>query len=433
MGANIPSSDLERVVILGGGFAGIELAKKLSSKKYQIVLLDKNNYHQFQPLFYQVATAGLEPSAISFPFRKLFQKNKQFHFRMTSVEGVDTANQEVYTDIGVIKYDKLVVAMGATTNFYNNAQIEANVLPLKSTAEALNLRNTLFNTFEKALLESNAAKRKALLTVVIVGGGATGVEVSGSLADMRKLILPKDYPEINFDEMEIYLVDGAERLLSGMKEHASQKAKEYLQKLGIKLIQKAHVTSYDGSILVLGNGEAIETHTVIWAAGVKANALKGIEMELILPNNRISVNEYNQVNSYSNVFALGDIASMSSDVPYPKGHPQVAQVAIQQARFLARNLNEQKQSSWKKFTYKDLGSMATIGRNLAVVEFPKMKFTGFFAWCIWMFVHLISLIGTKNKVQTFLNWVWNYFTYDQSLRLILSPKKEEKINVDSEK
>ena len=430
MGANIPSSDLERVVILGGGFAGIELAKKLSSKKYQIVLLDKNNYHQFQPLFYQVATAGLEPSAISFPFRKLFQKNKQFHFRMTSVEGVDTPNQEVYTDIGVIKYDKLVVAMGATTNFYNNAQIEANVLPLKSTAEALNLRNTLFNTFEKALLESNAEKRKALLTVVIVGGGATGVEVSGSLADMRKLILPKDYPEINFDEMEIYLVDGAERLLSGMKEHASQKAKEYLQKLGIQLIQKAHVTSYDGSTLVLGNGEAIETHTVIWAAGVKANALKGIEMELILPKNRISVNEYNQVNSYSNVFALGDIASMSSDVPYPKGHPQVAQVAIQQARFLARNLNEQKQSSWKRFTYKDLGSMATIGRNLAVVEFPKMKFAGFFAWCVWMFVHLISLIGTKNKVQTFLNWVWNYFTYDQSLRLILSPKKEEKVNVD---
>lgn len=430
MGANIPSSDLERVVILGGGFAGIELAKKLSSKKHQIVLLDKNNYHQFQPLFYQVATAGLEPSAISFPFRKLFQKNKQFHFRMTSVEGVDTANQEVYTDIGVIKYDKLVVAMGATTNFYNNAQIKANVLPLKSTAEALNLRNTLFNTFEKALLESNAAKRKALLTVVIVGGGATGVEVSGSLADMRKLILPKDYPEINFDEMEIYLVDGAERLLSGMKEHASQKAKEYLQKLGIQLIQKAHVTSYDGSILVLGNGEAIETKTVIWAAGVKANALKGIEMELILPNNRISVNEYNQVNSYSNVFALGDVASMSSDVPYPKGHPQVAQVAIQQARFLARNLNEQKQSSWKKFTYKDLGSMATIGRNLAVVEFPKMKFAGFFAWCVWMFVHLISLIGTKNKLQTFLNWVWNYLTYDQSLRLILSPKKEEKVNVD---
>ena len=433
MGANIPESDLERVVIIGGGFAGIELAKKLSSKKFQIVLLDKNNYHQFQPLFYQVATAGLEPSAISFPFRKLFQKNKQFHFRMTSVEGVDTANQEVYTDIGIIKYDKLVVAMGATTNFYNNAQIEANVLPLKSTAEALNLRNTLFNTFEKALLESNAAKRKALLTVVIVGGGATGVEVSGSLADMRKLILPKDYPEINFDEMEIYLVDGAERLLSGMKEHASQKAKEYLETLGIKLIQKAHVTSYDGSTLVLGDGSEIETHTVIWAAGVRANALKGIEPELILPNNRISVNEYNQVYSYSNIFALGDIASMSSDIPYPKGHPQVAQVAIQQARLLGRNLNQKSMNTWKSFTYKDLGSMATVGRNLAVVEFPKMKFAGFFAWCIWMFVHLISLIGTKNKVQTFLNWVWNYFTYDQSLRLILSPKKEEKINVDSEK
>lgn len=433
MGANIPSSDLERVVILGGGFAGVELAKKLSSKKYQIVLLDKNNYHQFQPLFYQVATAGLEPSAISFPLRKLFQKNEQFHFRVTKVEGVDTANQEVYTDIGIIKYDKLVVAMGATTNFYNNAQIEANVLPLKSTAEALNLRNTLFNTFEKALLERNAAKRKALLTVVIVGGGPTGVEVSGSLADMRKLILPKDYPEINFDEMEIYLVDGADRLLSGMKEHASHKAKVYLEKLGIKLIQKAHVTSYDGSTLVLGDGSEIETHTVIWAAGVRANALKGIEPELILPNNRISVNEYNQVNSYSNIFALGDIASMSNDIPYPKGHPQVAQVAIQQARLLGRNLNQKSTSAWKKFVYKDLGSMATVGRNLAVVEFPKMKFAGFFAWCVWMFVHLISLIGTKNKLQTFLNWVWNYFTYDQSLRLILSPKKEEKINVDSEK
>jgi len=433
MGANIPESDLERVVILGGGFAGIELAKKLSSKKYQIVLLDKNNYHQFQPLFYQVATAGLEPSAISFPFRKLFQKNKNFHFRIAAIEGVDTANQDVYTDIGVIRYDKLVIAMGATTNFYNNAQIEAHTLPLKSTSEALNLRNTLFNTFEQALLEQNSAKRKAMLTIVIVGGGATGVEVSGSLADMRKMILPKDYPELDFSEMEIYLVDGAERLLSGMKEHASQKAKEYLQKLGIKLIQKEHVTSYDGSTLVLGSGKVIETHTVIWAAGVKANALKGIELELILPNNRISVNEYNQVNSYSNVFALGDIASMSTDKPYPKGHPQVAQVAIQQARLLARNLNAVKTSSWKKFTYKDLGSMATIGRNLAVVEFPKMKFAGFFAWCVWMFVHLISLIGTKNKVQTFLNWVWNYFTYDQSLRLILSPKKEEKINADSEK
>jgi len=427
MEANIPSSDLERVVILGGGFAGIELAKKLSSKKFQVVLLDKNNYHQFQPLFYQVATAGLEPSAISFPFRKLFQKNKHFHFRIATVEGVDTANQEVYSDIGIIKYDKLVVAMGATTNFYNNAQIEANVLPLKSTSEALNLRNTLFNTFEKALLESSVAKRKALLTIVIVGGGATGVEVSGSLADMRRLILPKDYPEINFDEMEIYLVDGAERLLSGMKEHASQKAKEYLQKLGIKLIQKAHVTSFDGSTLVLGNGEAIDTHTVIWAAGVKANALKGIEPELILPNNRISVNEYNQVNSYSNVFALGDIASMTSDTHYPKGHPQVAQVAIQQARLLGKNLNHKSKNNWRSFKYKDLGSMATVGRNLAVVEFPKMKFAGFFAWCVWMFVHLISLIGTKNKLQTFLNWVWNYFTYDQSLRLILSPKKEEKI------
>jgi NADH dehydrogenase len=427
MEANIPISDLERIVILGGGFAGIELAKKLSSKKFQIVLLDKNNYHQFQPLFYQVATAGLEPSAISFPFRKLFQKNKNFHFRIAEIEGVDTANQEVYSDIGVIKYDKLVIAMGATTNFYNNVQIESHVLPLKSTAEALNVRNTLFNTFEKALLERNSEKRRALLSIVIVGGGATGVEVAGSLADMRKLILPKDYPELDFSEMEIFLVDGAERLLRGMKEHASEKAKEYLLSLGIKLIQKQHVTSYDGSPLVLGNGDVLQTNTVIWAAGVKANALRGIEKELVLSNNRIVVNEFNQVQSYSNVFALGDIASMESDPLYHKGHPQVAQVAIQQARLLGRNLNQRSNNTWKKFAYKDLGSMATIGRNLAVVEFPKMRFAGFFAWCIWMFVHLISLIGTKNKIQTFLNWVWNYFTYDASLRLILTPKSDKKV------
>jgi NADH dehydrogenase len=426
MELTIPKSSLERIVILGGGFAGIELAKNLSSKKFQVVLLDKNNYHQFQPLFYQVATAGLEPSAISFPFRKLFQKNKNFHFRMAKVEGVDTANQEVHTDLGTLSYDKLVISIGATTNFYGNAEIEANVLPLKSTSEALAVRNTLFQTLEDALLETNREKRKALLTIVIVGGGPTGVEVSGSLADMRRLIFPKDYPELDFNEMEIYLVDGAERLLGGMKEHASEKSKQYLEKLGIKLIQKCHVTSYDGNQLVLSNGTIIHTKTVIWGAGVRANSLKGLAPESVLPNGRLAVNAYNQLENEPTIFALGDVAQVQDDNSYPKGHPQVAQVAIQQASLLAKNLNKKDINQWKKFTYKDLGSMATIGRNLAVVEFPKMKFAGFFAWCVWMFVHLISLIGTKNKVQTFLNWVWNYFTYDQSLRLILTPKRKEK-------
>jgi len=426
MELSVPKSSLERIVILGGGFAGIELAKNLSSKKYQVVLIDKNNYHQFQPLFYQVATAGLEPSAISFPFRKLFQKNKNIHFRMAQVDGVDTANQEVYTDIGTLSYDKLVISIGATTNFYGNSEIEANVLPLKSTSEALAVRNTLFQTLEDALLESNREKRKALLTIVIVGGGPTGVEVSGSLADMRRLIFPKDYPELDFNEMEIYLVDGGDRLLGGMKEHASEKSKTYLENLDIKLIQKSHVTSYDGEKLVLNNGTVIQTKTVIWGAGVKANTLKGLSASSILPNGRISVNRYNQLIDEPTIFALGDVAQIEGDATYPKGHPQVAQVAIQQARLLAKNLNEKSNAKWKEFIYKDLGSMATIGRNLAVVEFPSMKFAGFFAWCVWMFVHLISLIGTKNKIQTFLNWVWNYFTYDQSLRLILTPKRKEK-------
>ncbi len=426
MELSVPKSSLERVVILGGGFAGIKLAKNLSSKKFQVVLIDKNNYHQFQPLFYQVATAGLEPSAISFPFRKLFQKNKNVHFRMTEVEGIDTANQEVHTDIGSISYDKLIISIGATTNFYGNAEIEANVLPLKSTSEALVIRNTLFQTLEDALLETNREKRKALLTIVIVGGGPTGVEVSGSLADMRNLIFPKDYPELDFKEMEIYLIDGGDRLLGGMKEHASEKSKEYLEQLGIKLIQNCHVTSYNGEKLILNNGTTIHAKTVIWGAGVKANSLKGIPTECILPNGRLAVNAFNQLENESTIFALGDVAQIQGDEAYPKGHPQVAQVAIQQASLLAKNLNKKDSSQWKKFNYNDLGSMATIGRNLAVVEFPSMKFAGFFAWCVWMFVHLISLIGTKNKIQTFLNWVWNYFTYDQSLRLILTPKRRGK-------
>jgi NADH dehydrogenase len=426
MELSVPKSSLERVVILGGGFAGIELAKKLSSKKYQVVLIDKNNYHQFQPLFYQVATAGLEPSAISFPFRKLFQKNKNVHFRMAKIDGVDTANQEVHTDIGSIKYDKLVIAIGATTNFYGNAEIEKNVLPIKSTSEALAVRNSLFQTLEQALTETNRDKRKTLLTIAIVGGGPTGVEVSGSLADMRRLIFPKDYPELDFTEMDIYLIDGGDRLLGGMKEHASTKSKEYLEKLGIKLIQQCHVTSYDGEKLVLSNGKTILCHTVIWGAGVKPNTIKGLDQDSILPNGRMKVNAFNQLENETSIFALGDVALMEGDELFPKGHPQVAQVAIQQATLLAKNLNKKHPSEWKKFTYKDLGSMATVGRNLAVVEFPKMKFAGFFAWCVWMFVHLISLIGTKNKIQTFLNWVWNYFTYDQSLRLIISPKQKEK-------
>ncbi len=434
MVANIPKTELERIVVIGGGFAGIEFAKKISDKKFQVILLDKQNFHQFQPLFYQVATAGLEPSAISFPFRKLFQNRKNFHLRVTQVAGIDTANQEVYTDIGIIPYDKLVIAIGTTTNFYENVQLSQHCLPLKSTGEALNIRNTLFTTLEKAVQTSNIKIKKKHLTIVIVGGGPTGVEVAGSLADMRRYILPKDYPEINFEEMDIYLIESSPRVLNAMKDHASSKATLYLKNLNVKVLTGTRVASYDGNSVILNNGEQIETSTVIWAAGVIGNSIKGIEPELILPSNRIKVNRYNQVESYTNVFALGDIASMSEGTSYPAGHPQVAQVAIQQARLLGKNISAKTKKEWKEFTYSDLGSMATIGRNLAVVEFPTMKFSGFFAWCIWMFVHLMSLVGTKNKLQTLFNWVWSYFSYDQSLRLIInSVKKIETIEENREK
>lgn len=423
MKINLPESEKKRIVIIGGGFAGLSLARKLAkSGLYQIVLLDKNNYHQFQPLFYQVAMAGLEPSSIVFPLRKLFQNNKDVYIRVTEVTGIEIENKRLQTSLGICNYDYLVVAIGADTNFYGNKALAEKVIPMKSVSEALYLRNKILTDYEKALTITDYDERQGLIDIVIVGGGPTGVEVAGALAEMRNYILPKDYPELNTKEIDIYLIQGAPVLLAGMSEESSKKAQEFLTKLGVKVILDTRVTEYDGSYVYMQDRDPIQTNKVIWAAGIQGNTLKGFPDESTTYGNRFKVNRFNQVTGVEDVFAIGDIAYMEEEA-YPKGHPQVAQVAIQQANHLAKNLiNRAKQKQLEPFYYKDLGSMATIGRNKAVVDLPKLKFQGFFAWLVWLFVHLFQILGVKNRVFIFLNWVWNYVTYDQSLRLIIKPK-----------
>jgi NADH dehydrogenase len=423
MNAPLPSSGKKRVVIIGGGFAGLQLARKLAYQDLQVVLLDKNNYHQFQPLFYQVATAGLEPSTISFPFRKLFQKHKNVLIRLTEARSVNLPCQFVGTDIGEIPYDFLVIAVGVGTNFFGNIQIQEKALPMKSVNEALALRNFLLENYEKALSLHSPEEKQKRMNIVVVGGGPTGVEVSGTLAEMKKHILPKDYPELDFSTMKIYLLEGSPRLLNGMSDQASTKAKQYLEKLGVTVCLGSTVKDYDGELVTLAAGTPIPSNTLVWAAGVTGSKMEGLAPELLVKGNRIRVDAFNSIPGYENVFALGDIA-YQEERAYPKGHPQVAQVAIQQAKSLAANIKRKLQDKpMKPFAYKDLGSMATVGRNLAVVDLPFIKFQGFFAWVVWMFVHLMSILGVKNKIFTFINWSWSYFSYDQSLRLIIKTRK----------
>jgi NADH dehydrogenase len=423
--ANIPTSALPRVVIIGGGFAGLELAKKLDNQQFQIVLLDKNNYHQFQPLFYQVATAGLEPSSISFPLRKLFQKEQNTHIRVTEVQEVNTANKEVITSVGVIHYDYLVVAVGADTNFFGMPNIEKYAYPMKNVGEALLLRNTLLQNYEDALVTSDPEIRKGLMNVVIVGGGATGVELSGAIIEMKKYVLPKDLPELDFAQMEVTLLEAGPKLLNGMSENAQSESLRFLQEMGVKVKLNTQVKDYDGNLVHLADGTTLPTQTLIWAAGVTGNKVKGIPATSITRGNRIIVNRFNEVANLPSIFAIGDIAYMEEE-KYPKGHPQVAQVAMQMGINVAKNLKAELHKQTKKpFMYNDLGSMATVGKNKAVVDLPFIKFSGFIAWLTWMFIHLLSIIGAKNKVITFINWVVSYFSYDQSLRLIMRSKAEK--------
>ena len=431
MNPNIPEVESKRIVVVGGGFAGLTLCRDLVKSDYQIVLLDKHNYHMFQPLFYQVATAGLEPSAISFPYRKVFQNKKNVHIRKTEVLSVDTNKKIVHTTIGEVSYDYLVIGTGATTNFFGNKQLEEITHPMKSVAQALGLRNSILQTFENILISECEEEQEGMMNFVVVGGGPTGVETAGAIAEMKKYILPKDYPEIDFNRMNIYLVEAAPRLLNGMSDKSARKAYEYLMKMGVKVWLNAAVSEYDGKVVSLSNGARMKTDTIIWAAGVRGNFVEGINTEVMARGQRMKVDGFNKVEGYDDVYAIGDIALQQNDPKFPNGHPQVAQVAIQSAVNLAKNFKHiAKGETQKQFIYNDLGSMATVGRNRAVVDLPAFHFGGFFAWMVWMFIHLRSILGTKNKVQTFVNWIWSYFTYDQSLRLIIKatqkPKKQLK-------
>ena len=417
-----------KLVIIGGGFGGLRLARKLSNRKeVEVTLIDRYNFHQFQPLFYQVATAGLDASNISFPLRKVFQNNRNIHFRLAEVQSIDAEKKEVIADAGTFQYDVLVIATGADTNFFGNQEIIKHAYPMKSTIEALQIKYKLLRNIEDALYAKNEEELERLMTVVIVGGGPTGVEMSGAIADMRRFVFPKDYPELDFGKMKIYLLEGSPKTLGPMSEKSHIDSLSSLTRLGVIVRTGTHVKSYDGKSVSFGQEEIIQSAMVIWAAGIKGNVPGGIDPELIAKGNRIRVDGYNRVEGMEGIYAIGDIAFMET-ASYPHGHPQVASVAIAQATTLAKNLlGKQKGRPLTAFTYHDKGSMATIGRNLAVVDIPKPKlhFRGFFAWLIWMGLHLYLLLGVKNRLTVFYNWMYNYITYDQNLRLIFRVFKKE--------
>ena len=416
----------KRVVIVGMGYGGIKLARKLKNSDFQVFLVDKTNYHQFQPLFYQVATAGLEAISISFPVRKMFQKYKDYHFRLAELKEVLTETNEIKTSIGNISYDYLVIATGTGNNFYGNKNIEKYSFPLKSVTESLDLRNKILQNNENAICVKDAELRKGILSLAIVGGGPTGIELAGSISEMRKYVLPKDYPELNYKEMEIYLFDSTARLVKGMSEASSVRAEKYMNRLGVKVFFNSRVKDYDGKTLFLEDGRQFKAHTLIWAAGVTGQMIKGLNDKIYWRGNRIKVDRCNRVPGYENIFALGDIAYMCEE-KYPEGHLQLAEVAIQQAKLLAKNIklfSEGKQM--KEFKYKNVGVMATIGRNLAVADLPNYKLGGTLAWFYFMFYHLMSILVVKNKLSIFIHWAFKYFTYDKSLRLIIERRDKTK-------
>ncbi|MBF1603443.1 MAG: NAD(P)/FAD-dependent oxidoreductase [Prevotella sp.] len=423
MKANIEHTDKKRIVIVGGGLGGLELAFKLVDDDYQVVLIDKNNYHQFPPLIYQVASGGLEPSSISFPFRRLFQGKKDFFFRMAKVESVNTDKKIINTTVGEIDYDYLVMAFGAKTNFFGNKDIEATTLPMKSVSEAMKLRNTILRNLELALTEEDPARKQALMNIVVVGGGASGVEIAGAVAEMKKNIIARDYPDLDSSQMHIYLVNAVDRLLSAMDPVSSKRAERDLKELHVHIRQPQFATEYKDGILKTSAGLEIPTQTVIWVSGICANTVEGFPAESIGHAGRFLTDRFCRVKGVKDVYAIGDVSLVEGDEEYPLGHPQLAQVAMQQAKTVAKNFKAMsKGKELKPFKYKNLGVMATIGRNHAVAEISGKKFGGFPAWALWLVVHLRSILGVKNKTFILLNWVWNYINYKQSLRLILKAK-----------
>ncbi|WP_339840680.1 NAD(P)/FAD-dependent oxidoreductase [uncultured Maribacter sp.] len=423
---NIPLSSYPRIVIIGGGFGGVSLAKKLSKKEVQVVLLDKNNYHTFQPLLYQVSTGGLEPDSIAYPLRKVLIGYDNFYFRLAEVDNVDPLKKKINTNIGDLSYDYLVVATGSETNFYGNEEIEKNAMSMKSIPQSLNLRSLILENFEQALLTDEYHERDALMNFVIVGGGPTGVELSGALAEIKKGILPKDYPDLDTRRAQINIVQGGDCLLPGFSSQASKKAEDFLEELGVQVWKGVRVTGYNGKTVTTKTDLVFETATVVWAAGVKGAGIKGLDAaDIITDGNRINVNEFNQVIGHPEIFAIGDIACMVTE-DNPHGHPMVAQPAIQQGKLLGENLERLlAHKSMKPFEYNDKGSMATIGRNKAVCDIKGYRFQGVFAWFVWMFVHLFFLIGFRNKMVVFINWVYNYIRFDREARLIIRPFKRD--------
>lgn len=422
---NIPASNLPRVVIIGGGFAGVKLVKALANKNLQVVLIDKHNYHTFQPLLYQVSSSGLEPDSIAYPLRKIIKKHKTSFFRLAEVEQIHPETQTITTSIGDLKFDYLVIATGTKTNFFGNDAIKNNSMPMKSVPQALNIRSLILQNFEKAAIANTNDERKAFLNFVIVGGGPTGVELAGAIAELKNNILPRDYKDLNPEDMHIHLLEGADRVLPPMSKQASKKAERFLKDLGVKVHCNTFVKNYDGIQVTTNTDLKFQSETLIWAAGVTGAPVHGLNADaLIEKTNRYKVNRFNQIEGYDNIFAVGDIALMLTEA-YPKGHPQVAQPAIQQGKLLGKNIMRKIENKpMQPFTYKDKGSMATIGRNKAVVDLKHYKFGGFFAWFVWMFIHLMSLVGFRNRAIVFFNWTYNYINFDKAARLIIRPFKK---------
>lgn len=414
----------DKIIVIGGGFAGLQFARKLNGKiEKKVMVIDKANHHMFQPLFYQVACGRIEPSNISFPFRKIFQRSKNIQFRMTEVKEILPLENKIITEDASFHYDKLVIATGCKTNFFGNQKMESLAYGMKNTQEAISIRNHVLLTFEKLIIERKSTD-DGNWNIVIVGSGPTGVELAGAFAEMKREILPRDYPRMNFNDLDIILVSSTEKPLAVMSDESQHKSEEYLKELGVKFISQDRVVDYDGDKVFLKSGKIIASNNVIWAAGVTGNVISGLD-ESSLKNNRYIVDRYNKVNGFENIYAIGDIAYMETP-KYPTGHPQVANVAINQGKNLAKNFLKKSEKDWLEYEYEDRGSMATIGKHRAVVDLPKFKFQGVFAWYFWMFLHLMLILSVRNKLAIFFNWMWSYLNKDSSLRLIIIPNKKNK-------